>query len=60
MERLEAGKTFGPETRAADDLSAVAALHQAAQAEVSRIFQVRAEQRFAHGEDPADESARSH
>jgi len=46
VERLEGGKTFNPKTDASD--------------KVSRIFQVPAEQRFANGEDPADENRRSH
>jgi hypothetical protein len=46
VERLEGGKTFDPAIGASD--------------EVSRIFQVPAEQRFAESEDPAKESATSH
>ena len=46
VERLESGKIFSPATRAAD--------------EVSRNFQVRAEQSFAGREDPTEESATSH
>ena len=46
VERLEGGKRFDPKTEATD--------------EVSRIFQVPAEQRFASREDPADENRRSH
>ena len=46
VERLEGGKTFDPKIEASD--------------EVSRIFQVPAEQRFADGEDPVDENPRSH
>jgi integrase len=46
VERLEEGKTFDPKIEASD--------------KVSRIFQVPAEQRFADGEDPADENRRSH
>ena len=47
VERLEGGKTFDPKNRMPSD-------------EVSRIFQDPTEQRFAEGEDPAEESARSH
>ena len=43
VERLEGGKTFDPKIEASD--------------KVSRIFQVPAEQRFADGEDLADETA---
>ena len=46
VERPEGGKTFDPKIDASD--------------KVSRIFQVPAEQNFAHGEDPADETRRSH
>jgi hypothetical protein len=46
VERLEGGKTFDPNTDAADKLS--------------RIFQDPTEQRFAEREDPAKESATSH
>ncbi len=60
VERLEGGKTFDPKTEATDNLSAEAVSHRSAKAEVSRIFQVPAEQRFADGEDPTDENRRSH
>jgi hypothetical protein len=60
VERLEGGKTFDPKTKAADNLSAEAVSRDSAKAEVSRILQVPAEQRFADGEDPADENRRSH
>jgi hypothetical protein len=67
VERLETGKTFGPVRlkpdttyEAADNLSAEAVSRDSAKAEVSRVFQVPAEQRFAHGEDPADKNRRSH
>ncbi len=43
-----------------DNLAAVAVSTGSAKAEVSRIFQVPAEQRFADGEDPTDENRRSH
>jgi hypothetical protein len=46
VERLEGGKTFDPKLDASD--------------KVSRIFQVHAEQRFADGEDSADETRTSH
>lgn len=60
VERLEGGKTFDPKIEATDNLSAVAVSTGSAKAEVSRIFQVSAEQRFAESEDPAKESATSH
>ncbi len=46
VERLEGGKTFDPQTEAAD--------------KVSRIFQVAAEQRFAQSEDPIKDSTTRH
>jgi hypothetical protein len=46
VERLEGGKTFDSQIVSSD--------------KVSRIFQVPAEQRFADGEDSADENRRSH
>ncbi len=49
--RLEAGKAFDAVTVARDNLSAVAASRAAAKAEVSRIFQVPTEQRFAESSD---------
>jgi site-specific recombinase XerD len=60
VERLEGGKTFDPKTEAADNLSAEAVSRDSAKAEVSRIFQVPAEQGFAARENPADENRRSH
>jgi hypothetical protein len=60
VERLEEGKTFDPNTEAADNLSAEAVSRDSAKAEVSRIFQDPTEQRFGDGEEPAQEPATSH
>jgi hypothetical protein len=46
VERLEGSKTFDPKTEPTDN--------------VSRIFQVPAEQGFAARENPADENRTSH
>jgi hypothetical protein len=59
VKRLEGGKTFDPQIEAADNLSGVAVSTGSAKADVSGIFQVPAERRFAEGEDPADENRRS-
>ncbi len=49
-----------PKMEATDNLSAEAVSRDSAKVEVSRIFQVPAEQRFAGRDDPADENRRSH
>lgn len=67
IERLETGKTFNPvrlkpdtSDEASDNLPTEAASYDSAEAEVSRIFQVPAGQRFTDGGRSVHENRRSH
>lgn len=57
--RLEAGKAFDPAADASENLSRRSSMVPAAKAELSRIFQVPAEQSLVDGSDVSKEIART-